>query len=71
MIYHSVGLRKCITCKYYIDKGSCEAYPRRIPRSILQGLNDHSKPLEAHIEIYHDVEYEYPSDNGIIYEAKA
>lgn len=69
MIYQMIGLDRCKTCKNYIEGLSCKAY-RIIPHSILKGKNDHSKPLGEHTETYWEEDYNYPSDNGIIYEAK-
>ena len=68
MIYPLIGLRRCETCKHYIEGISCKAYPWRIPHSISKGKNDHSKPFGEHIETYWDEDYHYPSDNGIFYE---
>lgn len=49
----------CMRCKNYIDdngqKFHCKA-SREIPREILMGDNDHTKP--------------YPGDNGIMFEPK-
>ncbi len=69
MIYELVGLDRCKTCKHYIKGLRCEAY-RTIPHSILMGKNDHSKPLAEHTETYYEEDYNYPSDNDIVYDAK-
>ena len=37
----------CFNCKHYdIDKGTCSAFPIKIPDKIYLGDNDHSKPLK-------------------------
>lgn len=43
----------CITCEYFIDGGTCQAFPAGIPDPILIG------------DIYHTIPY--PGDNGIVY----
>lgn len=35
----------CQNCKNYIGELSCLAFMERIPDEILEGRNDHSKPL--------------------------
>ncbi len=35
----------CNRCKHYNQDGTCRAFPDRIPDEILDGENDHSKPL--------------------------
>jgi len=49
--------RACIDCKHKTpDENTCKAFPGRIPKEILRGENDHSKPFSG--------------DNGIVFEAK-
>jgi len=36
---------RCIACKHYLGGLSCGAFPLGIPKEILNGSNDHSKPL--------------------------
>lgn len=42
----SIVLR-CITCLNYTDKGKCIAFKGKIPKEILSGDNNHSKPLKG------------------------
>jgi len=35
----------CLNCKHYKWDNICNAFPDGIPISIVEGLNDHSKPL--------------------------
>jgi hypothetical protein len=35
----------CSHCKNYVGDLSCFAFPERIPDEILEGKNNHSKPL--------------------------
>jgi len=35
----------CLNCKYYILNYKCAAFIDRIPLEIVNGENDHSKPL--------------------------
>ena len=35
----------CNYCKYYNQDGTCQAFPERIPDEILEGKNNHSRPL--------------------------
>jgi len=36
----------CINCKHFnLDKFTCAAFPKEIPEEIIQGDNDHKKPL--------------------------
>lgn len=35
----------CINCKHYLGDLKCGAFPLGIPKEILDGSNDHSKPL--------------------------
>ncbi len=35
----------CINCRFYIGKSKCKAFTKKIPPEILEGKNDHSKPL--------------------------
>lgn len=35
----------CINCKHYEGNFKCRAFPERIPAEIVNGSNDHSKPL--------------------------
>ncbi len=46
-----------MNCKHYLFEGSCLAFPDRIPDEILDGDNDHSKPLPD-------------QDNDIVFEPK-
>ena len=34
----------CLICKHYINNGKCNAF-QKIPNEILDGENNHSKPL--------------------------
>ena len=44
----------CISCKWFIDGGTCKAFPKGIPDDFLTGELQHTIP--------------YPGDNGIQYE---
>jgi len=47
----------CYRCKHKTPgKGTCKAFPERIPKAILRGEDDHTAPIEG--------------DNGIVFEAK-
>lgn len=46
----------CVTCKYKRDGATCKAFPRGIPRQILNGNNRHDKPVDG--------------DQGIQFESK-
>ncbi len=46
--------RQCIDCKHYTGQLQCDAFPDSIPKAILTGEHDHTKP--------------YPGDNGITFE---
>jgi hypothetical protein len=35
----------CINCKFLDKNLKCKAFPKGIPKEILLGENDHSKPL--------------------------
>jgi hypothetical protein len=38
----------CFDCiHYYIETGTCKAFPNKIPDVIYLGDNDHSKPLSG------------------------
>jgi len=36
----------CPVCVNYIGEGKCKAFKQGIPKEILSGKNDHSKPLK-------------------------
>jgi len=46
---------RCLCCRHFTGNGRCEAYPYGIPREILTGDHDHTKP--------------YPGDGGITWES--
>jgi hypothetical protein len=48
----------CMNCKHYDwDRNLCVAFPKGVPDEILEGENDHSKPLPE-------------QDNDIVFEEK-
>ncbi|MCF8450211.1 MAG: hypothetical protein K9G49_10115 [Taibaiella sp.] len=48
-------LQLCNLCKHYIGNLSCLAFPEGIPEEILNGENNHSKPLP---EQFDDIVFE-------------
>ncbi len=38
---------RCLNCKNYVSGLVCMAFPDGIPEQILNGENDHSKPLKS------------------------
>lgn len=43
---YRVYLSKCTLCEFFnYHKFNCKAFPNGIPKEILSGKNDHSKPL--------------------------
>jgi len=47
-------LNDCLSCKYFIGKNKCNAFPLGIPEEIIMMEVSHRKP--------------YPGDNGIQFE---
>jgi hypothetical protein len=47
----------CINCKNYLKGLTCKAFPEGIPEEILNGDNNHSKPLPD-------------QENDIVFESK-
>jgi len=45
---------QCIYCKHFIEKTFCDAFPKGIPKKIIQYKHDHKNP--------------YPGDKGIRFE---
>jgi len=45
---------QCFFCKQYTEKLRCKAFPKGIPKEILLGKHDHTKPFKG--------------DNGIRFE---
>ena len=41
------GVPKCFDCAHYHGDGTCEAFPRQIPYSILCDEFDHTKPYRG------------------------
>ena len=42
-------INTCTYCKYYINDLKCFAFIDGIPKEILLGLNNHSKPLDEQL----------------------
>lgn len=40
---------RCLECKNYVSGTFCLAFPEGIPKKILLGENDHSKPLRSQV----------------------
>jgi len=36
---------QCPQCKLYLDKTTCKAFPKGIPKAMILGKEDHRKPL--------------------------
>jgi hypothetical protein len=47
----------CVTCRHKREGGTCAAFPKGIPREILNGKERHEQPVKG--------------DNGTQYEPKA
>jgi hypothetical protein len=44
---YSFHIPKCNSCKHYTGWAKCSAFPDGIPDQILEGKNNHKKPLEG------------------------
>lgn len=51
----------CFECKNYVSDGICKAFPDGIPIEIINGVNDHSKPLP---EQGNDIAFESINENS-------
>ncbi len=38
---------QCVICIHYRSEWKCDAYPRKIPKIIIDGVHDHRKPFKG------------------------